>query len=230
MQPKRMSSSSSWLPRRRIGRWRIHSTWSSSARAAAVPSSPAVWSTRGASVCVIEAGGARREPGDPRPGRLWELWVAPDDWAYTPSRRPGATAAGCDLPRGKVLGGSSCLNGMIYIRGHRSDYDAWAATGCDGLGLRGRAAALQALRGLRAAASREYHGAGGPLRVTADYEPHPLHAAAVEAAQEVGIPFNDDHNGADPGRRRLLPADVEDGMRQSADRRVPAAGARRART
>ena len=66
--------------------------------------------------------------------------------------------AGCNgrqlrLPRGKVLGGSSCLNGMIYIRGHRSDYDGWAATGCTGWSYDDVLPYVQALRGFLTRAS-----------------------------------------------------------------------------
>jgi choline dehydrogenase len=61
----------------------------------------------------------------------------------------------------------------------------------------------------------EYHGVGGPLRVTADYEPHPLHAAAVQAAQEIGVPFNDDHNGPEQDGVGYCHLTVEDGVRQS---------------
>jgi choline dehydrogenase len=168
----------------------------------------------GVRVCVIEAGGVDANPAIHDPGRLWELWGCPDDWAYTTVPQRGCNGRRLEIPRGKVLGGSSCLNGMIYIRGHRSDYDAWAAGGCDGWGYEDVLPLFKRSEDFSRGES-EYHGAGGPLRVTADYEPHPLHAAAVEAAQEVGIPFNDDHNGPTQdgvGYCHLL---VKDGVRQS---------------
>jgi choline dehydrogenase len=83
---------------------------------------------------------------------------------------------------------------MIYIRGHRSDYDAWAADGCEGWGYDDVLPLFKRSEDFSRGES-DYHGAGGLLHVSADYEPHPLQAAVVEAAQEVGIPFNDDHNG-----------------------------------
>jgi choline dehydrogenase-like flavoprotein len=168
----------------------------------------------GVRVCVIEAGGMDENPAIHDPGRLWELWGCPDDWAYTTVPQRGCNGRPLEIPRGKVLGGSSCLNGMIYIRGHRSDYDAWAADGCEGWGYEDVLPLFKRSEDFSRGES-EYHGAGGLLHVTADYEPHPLHAAAVEAAQEVGIPFNDDHNGPvqdGVGYCHLL---IEDGVRQS---------------
>jgi choline dehydrogenase len=168
----------------------------------------------GASVCVIEAGGLDENPAIHDPGRLWELWGSPEDWAYTTVPQPGCNGRTLDIPRGKVLGGSSCLNGMIYIRGHASDYDAWAAAGCEGWGYDDVLPLFMRSEDFSRGES-EYHGVGGPLRVTADYEPHPLLAAVLEAAQEVGIPRNDDHNGTTQdgvGYCHLL---VKDGIRQS---------------
>jgi choline dehydrogenase len=168
----------------------------------------------GARVCVIEAGGLDENPAIHDPGRLWELWGGSDDWAYTTVPQPGCNGRSLDIPRGRVLGGSSCLNGMIYIRGHRSDYDGWAAEGCEGWGYEDVLPLFKRSEDFSRGES-EYHGAGGLLRVTADYEPHPLQAAAVDAAQEVGIPLNDDHNGPTQdgvGYCHLL---IKDGVRQS---------------
>jgi choline dehydrogenase len=168
----------------------------------------------GLSVCVIEAGGLDENPAIHDPGRLWELWGCPDDWAYTTVPQSGCNGRQLDIPRGKVLGGSSSLNGMIYIRGHRSDYDAWAADGCEGWGYEDVLPLFKRSEDFSRGES-EYHGAGGPLRVTADYEPHPLHAAAVAAAQEIGIPFNDDHNGPAQDGVGYCQLTVKDGVRQS---------------
>jgi choline dehydrogenase len=168
----------------------------------------------GASVCVIEAGGVDENPAIHDPGRLWELWGSPDDWAYTTVPQPGCNGRRLDIPRGRVLGGSSCLNGMIYIRGHRSDYDAWAAEGCEGWAYEDVLPLFKRSEDFSRGES-EYHGAGGPLRVTADYEPHPLLAALVEAAQEVGVPFNADHNGPTQDGVGYCHLMVKDDVRQS---------------
>ena len=168
----------------------------------------------GLSVCVVEAGGIDENPAIHDPGRLWELWGSPDDWAYTTVPQPGCNGRRLDIPRGKVLGGSSCLNGMIYIRGHRSDYDAWAAGGCDGWAYDDVLPLFRRSEDFSRGES-EYHGVGGPLRVTADYEPHPLLAAVLEAAQEVGIPFNEDHNGPSQDGVGYCHLMVKDNVRES---------------
>jgi choline dehydrogenase-like flavoprotein len=168
----------------------------------------------GASVCVIEAGGVDENPAIHDPGRLWELWGSPDDWAYTTVPQPGCNGRTLDIPRGKVLGGSSSLNGMIYIRGHRSDYDAWAADGCEGWGHDDVLPYFKRSEDFSRGES-EHHGAGGLLHVSADYEPHPLHAAVVDAAQEVGIPFNDDHNGSSQDGVGYCQLMIKDNVRQS---------------
>ncbi|HWQ00913.1 MAG TPA: GMC family oxidoreductase, partial [Gaiellaceae bacterium] len=166
------------------------------------------------SVCVIEAGGMDENPAIHDPGRLWELWGSPDDWAYTTVPQPGCNGRSVDIPRGKVLGGSTCLNGMIYIRGHRSDYDAWAADGCDGWGYDDVLPLFRRSEDFSRGES-EYHGAGGLLHVSADYEPHPLQAAVVEAAQEIGITFNDDHNGPTQDGVGYCHLTIKDNVRQS---------------
>ena len=148
----------------------------------------------GADVIIVEAGAPDDNPAIHDPPRLFELWDSEQDWGYRTA--PQAACAGRELhwPRGKVLGGSSALNGMIYTRGHRSDYDAWAYLGNDGWGYDDVLPLFKRSEDFDRGASA-YHGAGGPLHVLSRYEPHPLNAAVVAAAQEAGIAFNDDHNG-----------------------------------
>ena len=107
---------------------------------------------------------------------------------------PQAACEGRELhwPRGKVLGGSSALNGMIYARGHRSDYDTWAYLGNEGWGYDDVLPLFKRSEDFDRGESA-YHGAGGPLRVLSRSEPHPVIAALAAAAQEAGVPFNDDH-------------------------------------
>jgi choline dehydrogenase len=168
----------------------------------------------GASVVLLEAGGVDDNAAIHDPARLFELWDSEQDWSYRTV--PQAACAGRELhwPRGKVLGGSSALNGMIYARGHRSDYDAWAYLGNDGWAYHDVLPLFKRSEDFDRGASA-YHGAGGPMHVRSRYEPHPLNAAAVAAAQEAGIAFNDDHNGEVLDGVSYCQLTIRDGVRQS---------------
>ncbi len=104
---------------------------------------------------------------------------------------------------------------MIYARGHRSDYDTWAHLGNAGWRYEDVLPLFTRSEDFDQGAS-EYHGAGGPVHVISRYEPHPLQASIVAAAQEAGIPFNDDHNGATLDGVAFCQLTVKDGLRQSA--------------
>ena len=117
-----------------------------------------------------------------------------------------------------MLGGSGSMNAMIYIRGHRADYDAWAAAGCSGWGYEDVLPYFRLAEGQSRGAS-EYHGELGPLRVADAVEPNPLSLAFVDAATEAGFAVNPDFNGArqegfglyqltQRGGRRWSPADA----------------------
>ena len=168
----------------------------------------------GASVLLLEAGLPDDNPAIHDPARLFELWDSEQDWGYRTV--PQAACAGRELhwPRGRVLGGSSALNGMIYVRGHRGDYDGWAARGNDGWGYDDVLPLFKRSEDFDRGAD-EYHGAGGPLSVITRYEPHPVTAAAVEAAQEAGVPFNDDSNGAELEGVAFCQLNIRDGRRHS---------------
>ncbi|WP_244486069.1 GMC family oxidoreductase [Bradyrhizobium viridifuturi] len=99
------------------------------------------------------------------------------------------------VPQGHVLGGGSSVNAMVYIRGSRQDYDTWAQLGCRSWGYD---KVLPVFRDLEnnQRLSGEYHGATGELTVSDRAYGHPLSWAFIRAAQEVGIPYNEDFNGA----------------------------------
>ena len=161
-----------------------------------------------------EAGPADDNPAIHDPARLMELQGSTDDWDYVTVPQRGCAGRELHIPRGKVLGGSSSLNGMIYIRGNRLDYDHWAYLGNPGWAYRDVLPIFKRSEDFDGGES-EFHGAGGPMHVMGTYEPHPFHAAVVEAAQEVGVPLNRDHNGAEQegvGFQQLL---VKDGQRHS---------------
>lgn len=169
----------------------------------------------GRSVLLIEAGGRDDNPAIHDPGRLWELWNSPQDHAYTTEPQQHASGTRVFWPRGKVLGGSSALNGMIYVRGHAADYDSWAYQGAPGWSYDEVLPYFRRSEDFEDGPSR-YHGAGGPLPVTRNHSPNPVTSAFVEACQDYGIPRNDDCNGADILGVNLLHRTIRDGRRVSA--------------
>jgi choline dehydrogenase len=171
----------------------------------------------GASVALLEAGGPATSPAIHDPARWPELQRSEFDWGYV--TEPQEACAGRELrwPRGKVVGGTSCLNGMVYIRGHRLDYDGWAYEGCPGWGWDDVLPVFKRSEDFDRGPS-ELRGAGGPLRVTTLYEPHPVLAGFVAASQEAGIPFNDDHNGPELEGVGYSQLHVRDGERLTAAR------------
>ena len=106
------------------------------------------------SVLVLEAGGKDRSPNIKIPAAFAKQFKTKLDWDYSTGPEPHLDGRDLYVPRGKSFGGSSSMNAMMYVRGRPLDYDGWREAGCHGLGLRGRAALLQAhgeqrARGLR---------------------------------------------------------------------------------
>ncbi len=117
------------------------------------------------------------------------------NWLYQGEPEPAIGNRRIAQPRGKVLGGSSSINGLVYIRGQREDYDAWRAQGNGGWGFDDVLPYFRKAED-QARGESEYHGVGGPLQVSDHAEPHPLCDAFIEAAQACGYARNDDFNGA----------------------------------
>ena len=146
-------------------------------------------------VLLLEAGGPNHD--DDRisaPHRAWELWNTPFDWAFMTVPQPGALNREMFWPRGKVLGGSSCLNGTIYIRGAAADYDHWAYLGNAGWDYENVLPYFKKSEDYYGGASR-YHGVGGPLSVLRHTHPNPLTDAFIEAAVHTGHRVNYDFSG-----------------------------------
>ncbi len=130
---------------------------------------------------LLEAGGADDDERIAAPHRAWELWTTPFDWAYTTAPQAAALNRPLFWPRGKVLGGSSCLNAMIYIRGTPADYDHWAYLGNAGWDYESVLPYFKKSEDYYGGASH-YHGAGGPLSVSRHTAPNPLTDVFIEAA------------------------------------------------
>jgi choline dehydrogenase-like flavoprotein len=166
-------------------------------------------------VLLVEAGLADTAP-EIHLAPVWPtLWQSRYDWAYLSEREPGlAGRPRRFLPRGKVLGGSSSLNAMIYMRGNRLDYDRWAAGGATGWGWSEVLPYFIKAEDNRRGAS-ELHGAGGPLTVS-DPHRHPLMAAMVDAGLQAGHRRNDDFNGPEQDGVGWYQTTQRDGRRCSA--------------
>ncbi|MFI1235088.1 GMC family oxidoreductase [Nocardia salmonicida] len=147
------------------------------------------------SVALIEAGPADTADEIHIPVAFGSLFKSRWDWDLDTEPEPGLGGRRAYLPRGKMLGGSSSMNAMIYIRGHSSDYDQWAADGADGWSYH------DVLPYFRAAEDNErgkdaFHGVGGPLTVSDGRSLNPLGEAFLAAAEQAGYQRNDDFNGA----------------------------------
>jgi choline dehydrogenase len=148
------------------------------------------------SVLLLEAGGKDTSPWIHVPVGYFKTMHDPEfDWCYRTEPHDNVAGRRIDWPRGKVLGGSSSLNGLLYVRGQREDYDRWAE-----LGNRGWSYA-DVLPYFRKSEDQErgadaYHGVGGPQKVSDLRLRRPIADHFIAAAQEIGIPFNPDYNGA----------------------------------
>src|SRR5919112_4543610 len=146
------------------------------------------------SVLLVEAGPPDTKENVHVPAVFGQLFKTDVDWDFSTAPEEGCNGRMMYLPRGKVLGGSSSLNAMIYIRGNRMDYDEWAEQGCTGWGYEDVLPYFRRAEDNERGESR-YHGVGGPLSVTDARSPHPLVDTMIAAAIESGMPANDDHNG-----------------------------------
>ncbi len=117
------------------------------------------------------------------------------NWMYQTEPEPGLNGRQVFQPRGKVLGGSSSINGLLYVRGQHEDYDRWRQHGNAGWGYDDVLPYFKKAENQTRGAD-DYHGAGGPLPVSDSRHTDPLSEAFVVAAAETGIPTNNDFNGA----------------------------------
>ncbi len=148
-------------------------------------------------VLVLEAGGTDRRFYIQLPLGYGKLFYNPAvNWMYQTEPDPGLAGNRDYWPRGKVLGGSSSINAMAWIRGHSSDYDDWEAAGNTGWGSDTVREAYRAIEDNEAGADA-YRGKGGPLFISANRSDlHPLYDAYVNSAVAAGLPHNPDFNGA----------------------------------
>ena len=148
-------------------------------------------------VTLIEAGGSDRRFFVQMPLGYGKLFYDPAvNWCYRTEPDPGLNGQADFWPRGKVLGGSSSINAMVWIRGHRDDYAEWGADN-PGWGWEECRAAYKAIEDSEAGGD-DWRGAGGPLFISENRRGlHPLVADYIAACGQAGLPFNADFNGAE---------------------------------
>ena len=177
----------------------------------------------GASVIVLEAGKSDDQFLVKKPGMIGPMHAEPKikqrvDWGYYSTPQKHILDRRMPVPRGKVVGGSSSINGMVYVRGNRANYDAWAAEGCTGWDADSVNAAYKRMEDYEEGPD-EYRGAGGPIRVTKNQRPQEASLQFIQAtADTVGVKVLDDYNGASQEGVGRMQQNAADGLRYSASR------------
>ncbi len=147
-------------------------------------------------VCLVEAGPPDRSPLIHIPAAVFTLMRHKRvNWRFVTEPQTRMNGARVYIPRGRTLGGSSSINGMVYIRGHRGDYDEWAETGLSGWGWDEVLPYFLKSEHNETYGGGALHGQGGPLNITHVDRPNPLGDTLVEAAQSLQHRRNEDFNG-----------------------------------
>ncbi len=147
-------------------------------------------------VLLLEAGGRDSSPLIHMPAGFTKLTGEKVNWGFTTTPQKHVNQREMHYPQGRTLGGSTSINAMIYIRGHRLDYDEWRDLGNEGWSYDDVLPYFKKSENNERFAD-EYHGQGGPVNVADQTQSNPLTRAFVRSAQEVGIPYNPDLNGAE---------------------------------
>jgi len=167
-------------------------------------------------VLLLEAGGKDRSPWIHIPLGYGKHFTNPKvNWLYASEPEAEVGNRRIAQPRGKVLRGSSSINGLVYMRGQREDYDWWRELGNTGWDYAGVLPYFRKAEDQQRGAD-DYHGVGGPLAVSDPSEPHPLCEAYLAAADECGHPRNPDFNGATQEGFGYVQLTLRNGFRSSA--------------
>jgi choline dehydrogenase len=172
-----------------------------------------------AKVLLIEAGGSDDVDSVNNPGIWFSNIRSPLDWGFTAEPSKAVNGRALILPMGKVIGGGSSINGSIYVRGHKSDYDGWARESGDAMwGYEHVLDIYRRIEDFQGPADAQRRGRGGLFHSQIANDPNPVAPAMVRAAKSVGIPSFDDINGAmmeGPGGCGLAQHTIKDGRRHS---------------
>ena len=172
-------------------------------------------SAGGASVLLLESGGSDRHLSVKAPAAFPTLFQTPRDWNYLSEPEPGLFGRRIYLPRGRMLGGSSSMNTMMYVRGNRTDYDGWAQGGATGWSYD---EVLPYFKRSEANADfgEPFHGTGGEMHVSSKRWMSSHWERFLDAGAAVGVPRTEDCNGAVQDGGALIQATIHRGRRVSA--------------
>lgn len=177
----------------------------------------------GHSVILLEAGKSDEKFLVKKPGMIGPMHAVPQikktvDWGFYSTPQKHILDRKMPVPRGKVVGGSSSINGMVYVRGNRANFDSWAAEGNTGWDADSVNAAYKRMEDFEDG-ENAYRGAGGPIRITRNKFPQEGTYQFLEATSDaLGVPINDDYNGASQEGISRMQQNAADGLRYSASR------------
>ena len=171
----------------------------------------------GRRVTVIEHGGSDAGPFIQMPGALsYPMNMGIYDWGFATEPEPHLGGRRLATPRGKVIGGSSSINGMVYVRGHAKDFDTWAEMGADGWGYADVLPYFKRMEASHGGSGPEFRGTDGPLHVSRGTRENPLFDAFIEAGRQAGYPVTQDYNGQQQEGFGPFEATIHKGRRWSA--------------
>ena len=177
----------------------------------------------GASVVLIEAGGSDDTMMFKKPGMITMMHADPRlkakfDWGYYNAPQEHLLGRKIPATRGKVMGGSSSVNGMIFVRGHRADFDGWAAEGNTGWSYDDVLATYKKLESWEGGAD-DFRGSGGPVQVIENHDVTDAAKSFVEAGvAALGVKQTPDYNGAEQAGMHVIQESTRDGLRSSTSR------------
>jgi choline dehydrogenase len=170
-------------------------------------------------VCLLEAGGPDRHPFISIPAAVQAAVGTKDlNWGFTTTPQPGLAHRQIPLPRGRVLGGSGSINGMVYHRGHPRDYDDWASAGASGWSYAEVLPYFTRSENNEDHPASVYHGRGGPLNISTPRRPNRMTRDFIMAVRALGFPQCTDFTGAQPEGVGMRQATIRDGRRDSTAR------------
>jgi len=177
----------------------------------------------GASVIVLEAGKSDEQFLVRKPGMIGPMHSVPEikakvDWGFYSTPQKHLLDRKMPVPRGKVVGGSSSINGMVYVRGNRANYDSWAAEGNTGWGADSVNTAYKRMEDFEDGAN-DYRGAGGPIKITRNKIPQEGTLQFIQATSDtIGVKILDDYNAESQEGVARMQQNASNGLRYSASR------------